>query len=221
MISETNRRSFTALLTATALAPLAASSALGQTSQGKVPVEALMAPNSLPDMALGSKEAKVTVIEYASLTCGHCAVFHERTFPALKSKYIDTGKIRFIAREFPLDPLAAGGFMLARCAAETGGEARYHALTDLLFKQQRGWAMADKPVDALAALVKQAGVGQEQFEACLTNQKNLDAVLAVKNRAQNEFKVDSTPTFFVNGTMYKGALSIEDFDKILTPLIGS
>lgn len=217
-----NRRSFTAALAASvALAPLLTHGAFAQTSAGSVPVDALMAPNALPDMVLGSKDAKVTVIEYASLTCSHCAAFHEKTFPAFKTKYIDTGKVRFVLREFPLDPLAAGGFMLSRCVAETGGESRYHAMIDLLFKQQRGWAFADKPVDALAALVKQAGVSQEAFESCLTNQKNLDAVLAVKNRGQNEFKVDSTPTFFVNGMMYKGALSIEDFDKILTPLIGS
>ncbi|MBN8501721.1 MAG: DsbA family protein [Sphingomonadales bacterium] len=217
-----NRRSFSLGLAASAaLAPFVLSDALAQTPGAKVPVEALMAPNSLPDLALGSKDAKVTVVEYASLTCGHCATFHEKTFPAFKTKYIDSGKVRFILREFPLDPLAAGGFMLARCAGETGGESRYHAMVDLLFKQQKGWAFAEKPVDALAALVKQAGISQEAFESCLTNQKNLDAVLAVKNRGQNEFKVDSTPTFFVNGTMYKGALSIEDFDKILTPLLGS
>ncbi|MGL4323881.1 MAG: DsbA family protein [Beijerinckiaceae bacterium] len=217
-----NRRTITLGLAASvALGPLALNAAFAQTAGEKVSVDALMAPNSLPDMVLGSKDARVTVVEYASLTCGHCATFHEKTYPALKAKYIDSGKVRFILREFPLDPLAAGGFMLARCAGETGGESRYHAMVDLLFKQQKGWAFAEKPVDALAALVKQAGISQETFETCLTNQKNLDAVLAVKNRGQNEFKVDSTPTFFVNGTMYKGALSIEDFDKILTPLIGS
>jgi len=107
----------------------------------------------LGDVWLGPADAKVTVIEYASMTCSHCAHFHETTWPELKKKYIDTGKIRFTLREFPLDPLAMAGFMLARC----NGNDKYYPMTDLLFAQQKNWAFVDKPVDALSTLVKDGG----------------------------------------------------------------
>jgi protein-disulfide isomerase len=201
------------LLAALSALPLAAGAARAQT----IAIEQLMKPaGDLGDVVQGSAAARVTIIEYASMTCSHCASFHERTWPALKAKYIDTGKARFILREFPLDPLAAGGFMLARCAGD-----RREALIDLLFKQQANWAFVQKPVDALSALVRQAGFTQESFEKCLTDQKLLDGVLAVKNQGQNDFRVDSTPTFFINGVKYTGALPIEEFDRILSPLIGN
>ncbi|MET0606856.1 MAG: DsbA family protein [Beijerinckiaceae bacterium] len=195
----------------------AAAFAAGPAAAQAIRMDQLMKPaGDLKDVVQGSPDAKVTIVEYASMTCSHCAAFHERTWPALKAKYIDTGKARFILREFPLDPLAAGGFMLARCAGD-----RREAMVDLLFKQQRNWAMTEKPVDALAALVKQAGFTQESFEKCLTDQKLLDGVLAVKNQGEKEFKVDSTPTFFINGNKYPGNMSIEDFDRILSPLVGN
>ncbi len=172
--------------------------------------------NPLGDIWLGKEDAKVTIIEYASLTCSHCATFHRDTFPALKTKYIDTGKVRFVLREFPLDPLATAGFMLARC----NGNDKYYPLTDLLFAQQRNWAFTDKPVDALTSLVKQAGFTQESFEACLKRQDIYDAVTQVKEGGAKA-GVDSTPTFFINGQKRSGALSIAEFDKILEPLLAS
>lgn len=168
----------------------------------------------LGDVWLGKDDAKVTVIEYASMTCSHCAAFHKDTLPALKAKYIDTGKVRFTLREFPLDPLATAGFMLARC----NGNDKYYAMTDLLFSQQRNWAFTEKPVDALSAMVKQAGFTQESFEACLKRQDIYDAVTAVKDRGAKA-GVDSTPTFFINGQKRSGALSIAEFDRILEPLL--
>lgn len=180
-------------------------------------VSELMVAGPLGDVALGSPDAKVTVIEYASLTCSHCATFHERTLPAFKAKYVDTGKVRFILRDFPLDPLAVAGTMLARCA----GPERYHAMTDLLFQTQKTWAYAPKPVDALLSTVRQAGFTQESFETCLKDQKIYDGVLAVKNRAVDTFAVNSTPTFFVNGQRQTGALSMEELDRILTPLVSN
>ncbi len=170
----------------------------------------------LGDVWLGKPDAKVTIIEYASLTCGHCATFHRDTWPALKSKYIDTGKVRFVLREFPLDPLATAGFMLARC----NGNDKYYPMTDLLFAQQRNWAFTDKPVDALSSLVKQAGFTQESFEACLKRQDIYDAVTVVKDGGAKA-GVDSTPTFFINGQKRSGALSIAEFEKIIEPLLGS
>src|SRR5215204_3053983 len=131
-----------------------------------------MSPGPLPDQILGAAEAPVTIVEYASMTCSHCAAFHEKTYPELKKKYIDTGKVRFILREFPLDPLAAAGFMLARCA----GEDKYYPMVDALFRSQKTWVTAQDPVAALLTISKQAGFTQESFQQCLTNQSVLDGV---------------------------------------------
>jgi protein-disulfide isomerase len=169
----------------------------------------------LGDVWIGAAEAKVTVIEYASLTCSHCATFHKDTWPQLKAKYIDTGKVRFTLREFPLDPLATAGFMLSRC----NGNAKYEAMTDMLFAQQRNWAFTEKPLDALISLVRQAGFTQESFEACLKRQDIYDAVTQVKNRGE-KLGVNSTPTFFINGQLRTGALSMAEFEKIIDPLLG-
>ena len=190
---------------------------LSLASAQTVTVDELAVPGPLGDVELGNKDAKVTIIEYASMTCSHCATFHEKTFPELKKKYIDTGKVRFILREFPLDPLATAGFMLARCA----GNDKYYPVVDLLFSQQKNWAFSNKPVEALLSLVKQAGFSQESFEACLKNQQIYDAVNVVRDRAAQKFGVNSTPTFFINGQVQRGALTVEELDKILTPLVGN
>ena len=189
---------------------------LSQGSAQTVSADELAVPGPLGDIEIGNKNAKVTVIEYASLTCSHCATFHDKTWPALKQKWIDTGKVRFILREFPLDPLATAAFMLARC----GGNDKYYPMVDLLFSQQKNWAFSNKPVEALLSLAKQAGFSQESFEACLKNQQIYDAVNAVRDRAAQKLGVSSTPTFFINGQVHRGALSVEEFDKILTPLVG-
>src|SRR5581483_8992125 len=126
----------------------------------------LMKPGPLEDMVLGDPKAPVTVIEYASMTCPHCAHFAEATYPELKKKYIDTGKVRFIFREFPLDPLAAAGSMLARCA----GKDKYFPMVETLFSQQREWVV-QKPLEPMLTIAKQAGFTKDSFEACLANQK--------------------------------------------------
>jgi protein-disulfide isomerase len=187
-------------------------SAHGQTM---VPVDQLMAPGPLPDLVQGSATAPVTIVEYASMTCTHCAAFHEETWPALKSKYIDSGKVKFILREYPLDPLATAGFMLARCA----GPERRNAIVDLLYTQQKNWAFVEKPIDALAGLVKQAGVSQSDFQSCLQNQQLLDDVTKTHDRATELFKVNATPTFFINGREMNGELPIAEFEKVLDPLL--
>ncbi len=164
-------------------------------AQKTVNPEDLAQAGPLGDVALGPPDAKVTIIEYASLTCSHCAEFHKTVFPTLKSKYIDTGKVRFILREFPLDDLAAAGFMLARCA----GNDKYYDIVDLLFEKQAEWAFVKKPLEALFQLVKQAGFTQERAETCLKNQQIYAGVTAVMKRANEKFEVSSTPTFFING----------------------
>lgn len=181
-------------------------------SSGSVDMADLLKPGALPEKQLGKDDAKVTIVEYASMTCPHCAHFHETTLPALKTKYIDTGKARLIFREFPFDPRAEAGFMLARCAGDN-----YFPMVDVLFKQQQTWAVAENVKDAMFQLSKLAGFTQESFNACLTDQKLLDQVRSVQKRGADEFKVDSTPTFFINGQTYKGALSIEELSAIIDP----
>jgi protein-disulfide isomerase len=188
-------------------------SALAQT----VSTADLMKAQALPEMTMGADNAPVTIVEYASMTCPHCAHFQETTFPELKKRYIDTGKVRFITREFPLDSLAAAAFMLARCAGETD-KTKYFALVDTLYRQQRTWAV-EKPLPPLLAIAKQAGFSEKTFDACLSNQKLLDGIEEIRQRAQSEFKVESTPTFFVNGTKLPGALSIEDMAKAIDPYL--
>ncbi|MCA1489633.1 DsbA family protein [Sinorhizobium alkalisoli] len=180
-------------------------------SEGSVDVQKLMEPGPLPEMALGKADAPVTIVEYMSMTCPHCAAFHNNTFEAIKAKYIDTGKVRFIVREFPFDPRAAAAFMLARCAPE----GQYFPMISMLFKQQRQWAAAENGRDALLQMSKLAGFTQESFEACLTNQKLLDDVNAVMQRGAKEFGVQSTPTFFVNGEHYSGDMSVDVMSALI------
>jgi len=207
----TTRRKMLGLLGAAGAAALMPGAALAQNA----PVQDLAVPGPLGDVWLGPADAKVTIIEYASLTCSHCATFHKDTYPKLKERYIDTGKVRFTLREFPLDPLATAGFMLARCE----GESKSYPITDLLFDTQRTWAFVDKPLDALQQMLKQAGFSQEKFESCLRDQKLYEAVNAVRKRGEEKFKVNSTPTFFINGQRHGGSLSIDEFEKIIKPML--
>jgi protein-disulfide isomerase len=183
-------------------------------AQGTVDMTELLKPGALPDKQLGKDDAKVTIVEYASMTCPHCAHFAATTFPELKTKYIDTGKARYILREFPFDPSAEAGFMLARCSKDN-----YFPMVDVLFKQQANWVGVNNTKDALLQISKLAGFTQESFEACLTDQKLLDDVRSVQKRGADEFKVDSTPTFFINGKTYKGAMSIAEMSAIIDPLL--
>ncbi|WP_370874376.1 DsbA family protein [Amorphus orientalis] len=218
MIVRLFRRSLVAAgASALMLVGLSGAPALAQNQDVTVDTDELMAEGPLPEMALGEEDAPVTIVEYASMTCPHCATFHEATYPDLKEKYIDTGKVRFVFREFPLDPLAAAGFMLARCAPEE----QYFDMVDLLFEKQRQWAYSQDPVTELLNLSKQAGFTQESFEACLTNQELLDGVNEVKDRGARDFSVTSTPTFFVNGRMVRGARGIEEFSEIIDSELGS
>ncbi len=123
----------------------------------------------LGDVVMGDANAPVTIIEYASMTCSHCATFHNTTYPEMKKKYIDTGKVKYILREFPLDPLAAAGFMLARCS----GNDKYYPIVEMLFQKQGEW-VTQNPIPPLLALAKQMGFTQESFEACLKDQKVLE-----------------------------------------------
>jgi protein-disulfide isomerase len=185
-------------------------------STGKVSVADLMAPGPLPDQVLGNKDAKVTIVEYASMTCPHCASFHSKVYGELKTKYVDTGKVRFIFREFPLDSRAAAASMLARCVP---GE-QFFPLIKVLFDRQEQWAFTKgSPVAELKNITKQAGMTEEAFEKCINDKELLGKVEQTRNTAADKFGVTSTPTFFINGEKLKGAQDLAAFDKAIEPLL--
>ena len=180
-------------------------------AQGSVDVAKLMEPGPLPDVVIGEASAPVTIVEYASMTCSHCADFHVNTLPTLKKDYIDTGKAKLILREFPFDPRAVAAFMLARCAPDD----KRTAMVDVLFQQQDQWARAENASQALLGIAKLAGFTQETFAACL-NDKALQAkVVEMQKRGETEFGVNATPTFFINGAKYPGAMSAAEFGAII------
>jgi protein-disulfide isomerase len=206
-----------ALTIAAALSTVADLNLAAAWAQGAAPSTAdLMQAGPLGEQSVGRNDAPVTVIEYASMTCSHCATFHNKTYPELKKRYVDSGKVRYILREFPLDPLAAGAFMLARCA----GKDKYFPLVETLFSQQEKWVV-QKPIEPLMTIARQAGFTQESFDTCLKDQKLLEGIEWVRNRGAEKLGVNSTPTFFINGKIYRGALSIEDLEKAIEPLLKS
>lgn len=172
-------------------------------------------PGAFKDMAEGNADAPVTIIEYASLTCGHCADFYQNTLPQIREKYIKTGKVRLIFREFAYDPRAAAGFMLARCAPED----RYFLLIQVLFEKHMEWAFASDAKAPLLRIAKLAGFTDQSFEACLKNQKLLDGLNAVAQRGKDEFGITATPTFLINGRKYEGALSFEQMSAIIDSML--
>ena len=177
--------------------------------------QALMAPGPLPEIVEGRKDAKVTIVEYASMSCPHCAAFHNSVYPKLKEKYIDTGKVRFIFREFPLNNIAIAGAMLSRCVASD----RTKDLITELFKRQNDWLVQGNAVDKLFEVVKQAGFTKASFEKCLDDKALYNKLLKVRERADKQFGVNSTPTFFINGKKMTNAPNLAGFDKALEGLV--
>jgi protein-disulfide isomerase len=213
-----------ALLAGLALAALATilpahfSPASAQRKDGpdQVPVEDLMKPGDLADIALGPADAKVTVVEYASLTCPHCAHFATTEFAAFKTKYIDSGKVRYIFRAFPLNNLDAAAVMLTRCVAPD----KSWPMIEVMYGTQETWAFAKgNPVPKLFEIAKQAGFTQETFDKCLTDQKLLDHVTAAREQASQKFGVNSTPTFFINGKRLREAPTVAELDKVIEPML--
>ena len=165
------------------------------------------------DRVLGKTDAPITIIEYASLTCPHCAEFHNTVLPELKKQYVDTGKVKFIYRDFPLDQLALRAAMLARCAPEE----RYFAFVEVLFKNQQSWAAASDPMAALSRIGRLGGVPAEKIESCLNDKALADAVLESRMTGAKDFDVKSTPTILVNGKKVD-ALTFPELDRLLKPL---
>jgi protein-disulfide isomerase len=201
---------FVALSAAVQLGLTAPALAQRKKNVESVPLDELLKPGPLPELVLGNADAPITCVEYASMTCGHCAHFHNTVWPKLKEKYVDTGKVRFYMREFPLDNLAAAASMLTRCA----GDGKAYPLMTVLFAKQDDWAFVKgNPVPELFKFAKQAGFTQESFDKCLTDQKLLDDITAIRTRAAETFGVGATPTFFINGKKMTTAPTLEEFDK--------
>jgi len=167
------------------------------------------------ERALGPAEAAVTIIEYASLTCPHCAAFHHETFGKLRAAYIDTGKVRFVFRDFPLDGVAVRAAALAQCA----GEERYFGFVDVLFQTQDTWALAADPIAALVQIGRLGGLDEATIKACLDDADLLDAIVGSLKRGQEEFGVESTPTLIINGEIYKGERNFDELSKVIDSLL--
>ena len=182
---------------------------------GASPAAAQGLDPALGEMALGAEDAPITMIEYASMTSPHCAAFHAETYRALKAKYIDTGKVRFVFREFPLDRVAFAASKLARCAGEDG----FFPMLEVLFQQQRNWARSKDPGGALARIGRLAGIDQAGFEACLRDEAVAKVILRNRQTGDDKHKVASTPSFVVNGEMVAGGRRLETFDTIFAPYL--
>jgi len=175
-------------------------------AQSLPPVEKMTAERSL-----GNQNAKVTVIEYSSLTCPHCAAFHTGPWPAIKKEYIDTGKIKFIFRDFPLDRVALAASMIARCAPAE----RYFGIISLMFETQDAWRGAANPQAALGSIGQLAGMSAETLQVCVQNRAVFEAVMKQRNDGDQKFKIESTPTILVNGQKIGGSLDIGRFREVV------
>jgi protein-disulfide isomerase len=205
------------LLAVLALLTFVAPTAAQRTYYGPtVDVQELMVPGPLGDKVLGDPNAPVTIIEYASMTCPHCQRFHTETYPTLKAKYIDTGKVKFVLREFPLDSLAFGAFMLARCTGD-----QYFPVIDTLFDRQEEWAFARDPVTAIIGVLHPFGIGDKEFDTCIADQALFEHIDDVAARGSDIFGVDGTPTFFVNGRRAVGELSPVQMDRLIATFLGT
>lgn len=199
---------------ATALAFVGVPAAFAQ-AVNQVDMAKLMAPDGLADHVLGPQDAKVTVIEYASPTCPHCATFHNTVYPEFKAQYIDTGKVKFIVRPFVRNVLDAVVFMLA----EAAGPEKYHTVVDTYFRTQEQWSTAENPREAILAIAKQLGFTEESFNTALENQALFTGMESVRKQALDQFGLTGTPTFYVNGKQLTGESTLEGLAAEIDPLL--
>ncbi len=202
---------------------IALAAALAVTGAGAMPafaqsfdMDAFMTAPAIGDKVEGSPDAKVTVVEYASATCPHCATFHKEVYPTLKSEFIDTGKVRFIAREFPLDDLALAAFMVARCVPDD----KYFAMLSMLYENQKTWA-SQNARDELLKLAKLAGLSEADFDKCLKNEELAKGILEIRKDGSEKYGVDATPTIYVNGKKLEGERDLESLRKAIEEAAGA
>ncbi len=214
-LASLRRLAFAAIFSTAALAANGALAAGAAPEPDRtIDMATVLKPGTLPELTMGDASG-IPVVEYGSLTCPHCATFSREIFPELKKDYIDTGKVRFIFREFSRNPLDVAAFVLARCI----GDDKAYAAIELLFSQQDKWAFVDKPLEPLIAAMRPAGLTHDQAMACLKDQMKADAMVAIGKRATDEIKMTGTPTFVIDGKVYGGELSIDQLKAILDPLI--
>jgi protein-disulfide isomerase len=214
-LASLRRLAFAAIVSTAAVAANAALAAGAAPEPDRtIDMATVLKPGTLPELTVGDPSG-LPVVEYGSLTCPHCAVFSREIFPELKKDYIDTGKVRFIFREFSRNSLDVAAFLLARCV----GDDKAFAAVELLFSQQDKWAFVDKPLEPLIAAMRPAGLTHDQAMTCLKDQSKADAMLAVEKRATDEIKMTGTPTFVIDGKVYGGELSIDQLKAILDPII--
>ena len=202
------RATLTLLATAGVISALPLRLALAREEGERVNAALLHKEPEIGDMVMGAKDAPVTIVEYASATCPHCANFHKLDLPVIKKEYVDTGKVRFIYREFPLDQLALAAFMIARCAPKE----KYFPIIDMLMKTQETWVR--NPREELLKIAKLAGMTEAQFDACLKNRKVALGITNMAREAERSFGVNSTPTLFINGRKAVG-MHINDLKKVI------
>jgi len=210
------RRIFVAALSLGLLAAFPRAALIDRAMAQSADAALVAQPVALPDMTLGPANAPVTIVEFSSLTCPHCAAFEQNVFPMLRSAYIDTGKVRFVSREFPLDIKAASGSMLARCAAD-GDTAKYFEAVDMLFKRQQG--LLENTLETMNDVGKHFGLSEETVATCVKDQALLDKLSADQKFAYERLKVDATPYFFVNGARLRGSMSFEELEAKIKPLL--
>lgn len=178
--------------------------------------EPVAVPDVYPERVLGDPNAPITIVEYSALTCSHCANFHTNTLPELKKAFLDTGKAKLIYRDFPIDNLALGAAVIARCVPEQS----YFPFLDMLFQNQGTWTRAANPLEALKGYARLAGLSSEQVDACIQNKDLVVAVQTVRNEANQSYGVEATPTFIIEGQVVAGAQPYAEFEKILSGMAG-
>lgn len=216
-MKQISKRNWMILAAVAAVVVVAAGAVVWLNFSGRADAEAqvdgfeaeLAVAGPLAEMALGQEDAPVTIIEYASLTCPHCGLFHREVMAQVQEEYIDTGQVRWVFREFPLDSFATAGFMLARCAEPR----HYFGFIEVMFAQQDEWMQ--EPNAGLRNIARQGGFNNEEIDACIQDKEVLEGINWIQKRARDEFGVNSTPTFFINGQRVQGALAFE----ALAPLI--
>jgi protein-disulfide isomerase len=214
------------IILAGALAIASPASAAGPADGGRAPMtvaqgampEAVASFDEVPvskdDFVLGKDDAPVTIIEYASLTCPHCATFHNDVLPVIKKDYIDTGKVKLVYRDFPWDQFALAAAMVARCS----GRDRYFGIIGMMFSGQNTWTRAPKPLEGLARLTQLGGISKADFDACLKNNEVQKAVVEQRLEASKKYGVDSTPTLIVNNKRYKN-VPLADLKTLIDSLL--
>ncbi len=167
------------------------------------------------DHIIGSADAPITMIEYASLTCPHCANFHNNVLPEIKRNYIDEGLVRLVYRDFPLDRVALHGSLIADCAPDDS----YFGMLSVMFSSQEQWATAADPVAALDQIGRMGGIAPEALATCINDDATIEKILGRAQEGQNVYGISSTPSFVINGRVVKGALPYEEYDQILREML--